>query len=797
MAKQGVIPVAKRWKFHDHVHIEKLKVKAVVGPDSWDQLKPQNLNISLHMSTDFSKSSRLDDLKYSLNYAVISKDIGDYIKKNSKRNFKDLVSIGKTIIDYTKKTYPGIIDLKVEVQSKEGNIRSNDIKGIVHSSDEEKNEVLIADFKMLTLIGVFTFERMKRQFVDFTIRLPVEDGSDVPPYNTIISQITDYVEKSNFKTVEALVETVSQVILTQNDYFLKRPKLPISVKVIKLNAISETDGVGVSCSHCYDDFRCSGPVVMEQAEKNETLTNFDLPVNTFSLDKDSWKSAVLAFGSNVGDRFKNIVDAMNLLNAHEQVKIISTSSLFESNPMYFKDQTSFLNGCVKIKTRLLPDELLKICKKIEYDELRRIKHFDNGPRTIDLDIVIYYDSTGQDVTVNTEVLTIPHPRLIERSFVLEPLCELVSPTQIHPITAETFHDHLNQLYQNENSEDLLWKVVPTGDKFLKFRTEWQRDLLTDVRVPVSKSNGYLMGIVNVTPDSFSDGSAECDNVSAVMNRIETMVSEALELHDMIVLDIGGCSTRPGSIQASEEEELSRTIPIIDAVTTSKTLPLDKIVLSMDTYRSAVAEAAILAGVGIINDISGGTFDPKILQVVGKYPNVAYVLSHIRGTIESMSTQTSYLTTDDAVDEFILDKKSDSDKDEILFIRTIGREVCSKFEELFKNNIFRWQLFLDPGIGFAKVGKQNLDIIKHLQLLKNYSCIKQNEYYSLVNLPVLLGPSRKKFIGDITNIPVAKDRDFVTGAILSSALANGCDIVRVHDVRNNSKVLKLANELYRD
>lgn len=162
MAKQGVIPVAKRWKFHDHVHIEKLKVKAVVGPDSWDQLKPQNLNISLHMSTDFSKSSRLDDLKYSLNYAVISKDIGDYIKKNSKRNFKDLVSIGKTIIDYTKKTYPGIIDLKVEVQSKEGNIRSNDIKGIVHSSDEEKNEVLIADFKMLTLIGVFTFERMKR-----------------------------------------------------------------------------------------------------------------------------------------------------------------------------------------------------------------------------------------------------------------------------------------------------------------------------------------------------------------------------------------------------------------------------------------------------------------------------------------------------------------------------------------------------------------------------------------------------------------------------------------------------------
>lgn len=796
---KSVVPAGRRWVSHDQVHVKSLDVKAVVGPDSWDQLKPQNLKVTLHMQTDFKKSSITDDLEYSLNYAVISRDISNHVQKNIKRNYKDVNTFGRNIVEYAKKSYPGINALTVEVESKEANIRSNSIKSITSNSHDELDHIIISDFKILTLIGVFTFERLKKQYVDFTIKLPVAEGSDVPQYDKIINQVTEYVENSNFKTVEALIETAAQVILTNNGYFFDRPSLPIEVKVMKLNAITETEGVGVSCERCYDDFKSVAPISLPVAKSKVinscTGGDFDLPVQNIKLDKDSWKSAILAFGSNIGDRFKNVVEAVSLLKAHKDVEVVCSSSLFESEPMYFKDQQPFLNGCIKIKTRLLPDALLELCKKIEYDELNRVKHFDNGPRTIDLDIVTYYDSNGADFSMNTPELSIPHPRMLERSFVLEPLCELISPSCVHPITAEPIHNHLKQLYENDNPEDVLWKLVPVGNKFLKFKIQWEKDILTGLRRPVSSSPAYLMGVVNVTPDSFSDGAQDYDNKEVVVSKIEAMVSAALELHEIVILDIGGCSTRPGSLQASEEEELTRILPIINAVTTSKSIPLDKVVISIDTYRSVVAEAAISAGVGIINDISGGVFDPRILQVVSKHPNVAYVLSHIRGTIDSMSSETSYLTSDENVKEYISGKEGNEIDN--LFIKTIGREVCSRYQDTFRNNIFRWQLFLDPGIGFAKVGKQNLELIKGIPLLRNYSCIIGNEYYSLINLPVLVGPSRKKFIGDITKTPSAKDRDFATGAIVSACVANGCDIIRVHDVANISKALKLLNELYRN
>ncbi|CDO92780.1 unnamed protein product [Kluyveromyces dobzhanskii CBS 2104] len=796
---KSVIPAARRLVSHDRVHIERLNVSAIAGPDSWDQLKPQNMKVTLRMDTDFKKSSLTDDLKYSLNYAVISRDISNHVQKNSKHNFKDVNTFGRSVLEFAKRSYTAIEALTVEVESNEANIRCSRVRSIVNDALDKPDLIVLSEFKILTLVGVFTFERLRRQYVDFTIQLPVAKANDPPPYDKIIEQISDFVENSNFKTVEALVETVAQVILTKNSYFLDRPSVPIEVKVIKLNAITQTDGVGVSCKRCYDDFKSALPILSNGNDTSSapftTSGDFDLPVQNSVLNRESWKTAILAFGSNIGDRFQNIVDSIGLLSRHGDVEVLTSSSLFESEPMYFKDQQPFLNGCVKIKTTLLPDELLKLCKKIEYDELNRVKHFDNGPRTIDLDIITYYDSDGIDYVMNTTELTIPHPRILERSFVLEPLCELIDPTSIHPITAEPFHNHLRQLYEDENPEDILWKLVPVGNKFLRFKNQWEKDSLTGLRRPVSKSPAYLMGVVNVTPDSFSDGSNNYNDKEAVLSKIEKMLVPALELHELIILDIGGCSTRPGSLQVSEKEELSRVLPIIQAITSSTTIPLDKVVLSIDTYRSAVAEAAISAGVGIINDISGGTFEPEILGVLSKHPNVAYVLSHIRGDIESMSSKTSYLASGSEVVEYVLGKEGKEIDNN--FIKTIGREICSRYKDVLKNKVHRWQLILDPGIGFAKIGSQNLDLIRGIPLLKNYSCIIDNEYLSLVNLPVLLGPSRKKFIGDIAKIPRAEDRDFATGAIVSTCVGNGSDIIRVHAVSEISKSLKLINELYRN
>lgn len=170
--------------------------------------------------------------------------------------------------------------------------------------------------------------------------------------------------------------------------------------------------------------------------------------------------AYLAFGSNVGDRTSNIQCAIDSLNAHKDLHVTKVSSIFESEPMYFQNQRLFLNGCIEVKTLLSPQELLKLCKKIEYEELKRVKEFDNGPRSIDLDIVLYKTEDGANVVLTTDGLIIPHPRLLERSFVLEPLCELISFSEVHPVTAEPIIEHLNQIYEQERDEDVLCKVIP-------------------------------------------------------------------------------------------------------------------------------------------------------------------------------------------------------------------------------------------------------------------------------------------------------------------------------------------------
>lgn len=454
-----LLSASRRSLSMDHVHIEKLKVQAIVGPDAWNQLQSQNLNVTLSMATDFKKSSETDDLKYSLNYAVISRDVTSKIQKDLTKNFKDIHSLSQMILRYTKGRYPGIASLEVKVESNEADIRCGHLASVINDTEPEKNCLVISDFKILTLIGVFTFERLQKQYIDLMIKLPV--GDNCPPYREIIRMVTNYVERSNFKTVEALVETVSQLILTENEIFRKSPNLPISVKVIKLNAITQTEGVGVSVIRSFEDFKHIQNI-SDTELKTFKRASFDLPVVSHEIIKDAWNTAVLAFGSNVGNRFENILSAITHLEGHEKVDVVSTSSIFESEPMYFKDQQPFLNGCLKIKTQLSPTELLDLCKKIEYEELHRVKHFDNGPRSIDLDIIMFYDSNGKPYTLNLDELIIPHPRMLERSFVLEPLCELISPEVIHPITAEPIHNHLWQLYSNDNPEDLLWKLVPVG-----------------------------------------------------------------------------------------------------------------------------------------------------------------------------------------------------------------------------------------------------------------------------------------------------------------------------------------------
>lgn len=789
----------------DHVYIDKLQVDAVIGPDFWDRINPQRCFVTLDMATDFGKASANDDLRYSLNYAVISKDVTKFVQ--SKDNWYSIGHLSRSLSRYTLARYEGIQKLTLSVETKTGHVRCDDISTVVQLSRNkttagEYDILKISNLKLLALIGVFTFERLQKQYVSLELELPwAKDAIHNPSYKAIVDIVVEYVENSNFKTVESLVESVAKII-SLDRYFQEHSDLPLKVKVMKLNAITSTEGVGVSCITTPDELK-SFRLLVEQSPSEHSLQNkFDLPIysDTIRPSEIKWNSAFLAFGSNVGNKFCNIKSALHLLSLNPQVKVKNVSSLFESEPMYFANQDLFMNGCLEISTTLSPQDLLAFCKYVEYEELKRVKYFDNGPRTIDLDIIMYVNGDGDQVLINDPNLTIPHERLLERSFVLEPLCELLSHDTLHPVTCEPLIRHLEQIYSKGSLQDQLWKLIPLPQlngtcRFLRFKYERKIDDFTGNLYSVAKSPSYLMCVLNITPDSFSDGGLYYGSLDQQMICVRNMYDKVLRLQENLIIDVGGCSTRPNAKQINEEAELERTIPLIKTIRSCSEFAQDKIIISIDTYRSNVAQKAIAAGADMVNDISGGTFDSEIFDVVAANPQIAYVLSHTRGDISNMSHLTEYDNGNGEEREFIFNKRCQTKGTGI--IRNIAREMCNRYEVALDKGVRRWQIVLDPGLGFAKNGKQNLQIIRQLSMLKNYSRLSENgQYVTFRNIPLLLGPSRKAFIGNITKEPNAEQRDFATGAVAASCVGFGADMVRVHDYANCSKALKVADALYK-
>lgn len=269
------------------------------------------------------------------------------------------------------------------------------------------------------------------------------------------------------------------------------------------------------------------------------------------------------------------------------------------------------------------------------------------------------------------------------------------------------------------------------------------------------SKTYIMGILNVTPDSFSDG-GEFQQAPSAIAQAEKMIRDGADL-----IDIGGQSTRPGAEQISLAEELDRVIPIIKAIRQQKNDAFAQIPISVDTTRAEVAEAAIAAGANIINDISGGTFDAEMLPTAAKL-DVPIILMHIRGTPQTMQTFTTY---QDLLGEI-----------KAFFRQQIDKAIACGIK---KSN-----LIIDPGIGFAKDALQNIELIQRLDQLQT------------LNVPILVGASRKSFIGKLTGQNDPKDRVWGTAAACCGAISLGADLIRVHDVAPMRDVVKVADAIWR-
>jgi dihydropteroate synthase/2-amino-4-hydroxy-6-hydroxymethyldihydropteridine diphosphokinase len=522
----------------------------------------------------------------------------------------------------------------------------------------------------------------------------------------------------------------------------------------------------------------------------------------------------LAVGSNLGDRYRNIYSGLSLLcdpgyraagdwngdgtaeesSQSDATRWVASSFLYHTAPMYVTDQPAFLNGVVEIETDLDPKSLLRRLKSIERDMGRNLSPTEgpirNGPRPLDLDIVLWYTrkTTGDgDVDVDpgdghddvgstnrkrsyeedvplimdTPDLIIPHPRLHEREFVLAPLLDVASrrrstsdvqgDSMIHPVLSNdtsvvTMRDLLNELIAKDDanstssSEGDDSASVPPTSRFIPLPRG--RHILFSPH----QSETLIMGILNVTPDSFSDGGRHNTSVEDAVQHAVQMIQDGAH-----IIDIGGESTRPGAAATSVEMQIQRTVPVIAAIR-----KLDSnVILSIDTRSADVARAAVAAGADIVNDVSSGTFDLEMLTTVAEL-QVPIVLMHMRGTPETMQSLTQYGDGRGGVVEAVIDA---------LLERSQAAEEAG---------IPRWMQVLDPGIGFAKDLDGNLSLLKHL------STKVRTE---LGDFPILLGTSRKGFIGKLTGETVTEERDFGTLGSSMAALCLGrapyCDASRRH------------------
>ena len=261
----------------------------------------------------------------------------------------------------------------------------------------------------------------------------------------------------------------------------------------------------------------------------------------------------------------------------------------------------------------------------------------------------------------------------------------------------------------------------------------------------------IMGVINLTPDSFSDG-GELNSSKKVLDQVNHFLCNGVD-----VIDLGAQSTRPGAEEVGSSIEIERLIPYLKLIKSK----YPDVLISIDTFNSEVASEALLNGADWINDVTGGRRDKEILDVVSKF-KCPFVITHSRGNSQNMNELSNY--------ENVLSEVKCS-------IDTLIKSALEK-------NISKKNLIVDPGIGFSKDLNQNLEILRNLDVFKE------------LNLPILIGASRKRFIGEILNEMNPKERDVGTLAISCLCSYFKVHIVRVHNVKMNYEILKVSDSIYR-
>ncbi len=261
----------------------------------------------------------------------------------------------------------------------------------------------------------------------------------------------------------------------------------------------------------------------------------------------------------------------------------------------------------------------------------------------------------------------------------------------------------------------------------------------------------IMGIINLTPDSFSDGGDLC-SIEKVLNKVSYFITNGAD-----VIDLGAQSTRPGAIEIGAKNESKRLIPYLKKIRNE----YPNILISIDTFNSEVAHEALSNGANWINDVTGGRRDEEILDVVSEF-KCPFVITHSRGNSVNMNRLTNY-------ENFLVD---------------ISHSLEGLTNKAINKNVSKDKIIWDPGIGFSKDTYQNIEILKNIDFFKKFG------------FPMLVGASRKRFIGEILNESNPKERDIGTLAISCLCSQQNIHLVRVHNVKTNYQVLKVSDKIFR-
>ena len=256
----------------------------------------------------------------------------------------------------------------------------------------------------------------------------------------------------------------------------------------------------------------------------------------------------------------------------------------------------------------------------------------------------------------------------------------------------------------------------------------------------------VMGILNVTPDSFADG-GRYSTTELALKRAEEMMSEGVE-----IIDVGGESTKPGADRITQAEEVARVIPVINELA-KKVTPI-----SIDTTRASVAEQAIKLGVSYVNDVSGGLADPEMYKLIAKHPKVQYIIMHWRAHSKTMQDHAIY-------------------KD---VVKEVKEELEERIEDAIKAGVNPDQIIIDPGLGFAKLPEHNWELLRNIDRI------------ALLGYPILIGASRKRFLGELTGSSNPDDREAASIAVTAMVAKQGVWGVRTHSVKPHRDAIATVN-----